>query len=279
MKKIFSLLLVLTIVLSLCACGNVDNAVTQVEEKATTQTENLTLEQIVVDDSYRDKDNSPRRAVYAFFTLNPKSKNIDFDSKIDITINEANTYTSEVLPGSMCKYAPNYYYGGYIETAYVGEEKKFVATFLIPEGDLASGKQITFADSGIEEINKIKISTDEIIHVNGDEEACKKADPEGYAEMQKKYEEASPELTAQVQSLINDRYWEAYVNPSWYRVEFTAPNNFSVETTFGTNGGTYSVRNGYIFCTYDSNGETIEIPYEIEEQGVTMDLAETFRIN
>ena len=92
-------------------------------------------------------------------------------------------------------------------------------------------------------------------------------------------EEAPAEVQEQVSSLINGRYWEAYVNPTSYRVEFTEPNNFVVKTSFGSNGGTYSVRNGYIFCTYSTNNATIKIPYEIMEQGVSMDLGETFRSN
>ena len=274
--------MVTVLMLSLCACNQSsgDKAERKSEKQSVTQTDTITLEHIVVDDSYRDSDNSPRRAVYAFFSINAESENIQFDSKyMDITINEKNKYSSEILPGSLCEYAPNYYYGGYIEDAYVGESKKLVATFLIPEGDLKPGKKIEFADSQLEDIDELLVYTDDIVHVNGDDEACKIADPDGYAEIQKKYEEASPEVTAQVQSMITDCYWEAYVNPSWYRVEFTAPNNFCVITSISENGGTYSVRNGYIFCTYDSNGTTIEIPYEITPEGVTMDLGEAFRIN
>lgn len=270
MKKTAILLLV-CLAVSLCGCGN--------SSKSVKETDDLILDGLIVDDTYRDKDNSPRRAVYAFFTLNSKSENIKFDSKLDIIIGEANTYTAEILPHSLCEYAPNYYYGGYLETAYVGESKKLAATFLIPEGDLESGKQVTFSDSDIESMSKLILSTDDIVHVNGDDEACKSVDPEGYEEIKQKFEEASAETSALVQSLINDRYWEAYVNPSSYRVEFSYPRNFSVITQFGENGGTYSVRNGYIFCTYSSNGATIKIPYEIKDEGVTMDLGEAFRIN
>lgn len=275
MKKIFIFILAITFCLSLCSCDSAPK-----EPEVIKETDGLVLENLVVDDSYRDSDNSPRRAVYAFFTINANLKNIEFDSKyMDIIINETNTYTSEVLPGALCAFAPNYLYTGYIETAYIGESKNLVATFLIPEGDLVAGRQIKFNDSQIEGISNLCMFTDDIIHVNGDAEACKVADPEGYAETAKKYEEASPEMTEKVRTLINGRYWEGYVNPTWYRVEFASPNNFSVTTSLGTNSGTYSVRNGYIFCTYKSNGNTIKIPYEIKEQGVTMDLAETFRIS
>ncbi len=279
MKKIITLFLTVALSASICSCGNVSKNENEPKNaEAIKQTETITLDNIVVDDSYREKDNSPIRAVYAFFTVTSNSENIKFDSKIDVTINETNTYNAEVLRNTLCAYAPNYYYSGYLETAYVGESKKLATTFLIPEGDLTAGKKITFSDSGIEDMNKLVVFTDDIVHVNGDDEACKVVDAKGYEEIKKKDEEASPELTQQVQSLINGRYWKAYVNPSWYNIEFSAPNNFILKTDLGENGGTYSVRNGYIFCTYDSNGVTVKIPYEIKEQGVSMDLAEAFSI-
>ena len=56
-------------------------------------------------------------------------------------------------------------------------------------------------------------------------------------------------------------------------------NSFEVRTSVGiTNQGTYSVRNGYIFCTYASNGNTIRIPYEIVNGDVEMDVTEAFDV-
>ncbi len=278
MKKITAILLTVITLVSLCAC----NASPKDKgPKTVKETKNLKLEQIIVDDSYRDSDDSPRRALYAFFTINAQSENIEFDSKyMDLTINETNTYSSEVLPGTLCKYVPSFCYSGYIETAYVGETKKLVTTFLVPEGDLVAGRKITFADTQIAEISELVLSTDDIVRVDSQEKVGELADPEGYLEIQKKYEEASPELAEKVVGLITNRYWEAYVNPTWYKVKFLEPYRFVLETTLGENGGSYSVRNGYIFCTYDSNGVTVEIPYEIVEgQGVKMDLGEAFRIN
>ena len=62
-------------------------------------------------------------------------------------------------------------------------------------------------------------------------------------------------------------------------MEFWAENNFEVRTSIGIkNQGTYSVRNDYIFCTYDSNGTTVKIPYEIVDGDVSMDLVEAFDV-
>lgn len=270
MKKITALIASVSLILSVSACDL---------KESSNKTEHLTLDCLVVDDSYESTDGS-KKALYAFFTVNAGGENMEVDSKyMELTVNDANTYTSEIIPSAFCKFAPNYYYGGYIEHVYVGESKKLAATFLVPNGDLEKGKKIIFSDSQIPEISELTVSTNDIIHTDTDEEVCKIADPEGYAVIREKYNEASVEVAEQVKSLINDRYWEAYVNPMSYKVTFTAPNNFTVATRLGENGGTYSVRNGYIVCTYESNGGTVEIPYEIKEQGVEMDLGEAFRIN
>lgn len=241
------------------------------------QTDTLTLDAIVVDDSYRNKDNSSLRAVYTFFTIKPES-NIKFTSKFDAIVNGTNTYTSEVLPLSLCKYAPNYSYSGYLENGYVGETKKMVATFLIPEGDLLEGKEIRFSDDHIEDMNELSVSTNSIIYVSSDKEACKIADPEGCAKKEKAYTDASTERANKVKSLINGYYWECYVNSTKYKVEFSAPNTFVVTTSIVENGGSYSIKNNFIFCTYDSNGTTIEIPYELENGDISIDLVEAFDV-
>ena len=93
------------------------------------------------------------------------------------------------------------------------------------------------------------------------------------------FDEADAETTKLVKSQINGFYWWCYVNYTTYEVEFWSENNFEVRSSLGvTNQGTYSVRNGYIFCTYYSNGTTIRIPYEIVNGDVEMDLADAFDV-
>lgn len=89
----------------------------------------------------------------------------------------------------------------------------------------------------------------------------------------------TPKKTNLVKSLINGYYWWCYVNSTKYEVEFYKPDIFEVRTSIGiTNRGKYSVRNGFIFCTYDSNGVTIKIPYEIVNGDVEMNLVEAFDV-
>lgn len=252
----------------------------------TKQTDILSLDAIVVDDSYRDEDDSPERVVYAFFTMKQES-NIKFSSKyVDLIVDGTNTYTSEVHAQSLCKYAPNYYYGVYNEEGYLGETKKMVATFLIPEGDLVNGKEIRFSYDSIEDMDELSVFTDSIIHVNSDKEACKIVDPEGCAEREKAYADAPTERVKEVKSLINGYYVEAYGGNIKYKVTFSAPNSFVLETTsvksektLVKNGGSYSVKNGFISCTYDDSGKTFDIPYELKDGDIEIHLVEALGTN
>ncbi len=82
-----------------------------------------------------------------------------------------------------------------------------------------------------------------------------------------------------MKELINGYYWQFYVNSTAYELEFWAENNFEVRTSLGTsNSGTYSVRNGYLFCTYPDTGYTIEIPYEFADGDISLDLTDAFDV-
>ena len=56
------------------------------------------------------------------------------------------------------------------------------------------------------------------------------------------------------------------------KLEFWAPNNFSMTAMGGTNKGTYEVLNGFISGTYD-NGLVVNIPYSFNDAGeIELDL-------
>lgn len=61
------------------------------------------------------------------------------------------------------------------------------------------------------------------------------------------------------------------VNRTACRPAFSSWNRFSLPTAFGTQSGTCSVRNGYIFCTYTGTGYAVEIPYEIVDGDIDLD--------
>ena len=274
MKKTIALLLTLMMCISLCACEK--------EPAEVTETDYITVNGICVDDSYRDKDESPLRMVYLFYTLSANDQNLSIDSVYtNLKVDETNTYKSEYYPG-VCKTTPNFYYSSYIQEVYVGTTQNVVATFKIPEADLAAGKVITIEDTQIPEVDKIRILTDNIQHFEGEEKIAEAMDPEGYAAEMLKYEEADESTTATVKGLINGYYWSFYVNSVWYELEFSAENNFELRAKIGgastANSGTYSVRNGYIFCTYPDTGYTVEIPYEIKDGEIKLDTTTAFDV-
>lgn len=68
-----------------------------------------------------------------------------------MTINGANSYDSDHFANaaSAHEYMPGYLYTSYITDVYVGSSVNVMATFKIPEGDLAPGRTITLEDTQI----------------------------------------------------------------------------------------------------------------------------------
>lgn len=241
----------------------------------------ITINGICVDDSFVDDDGSPLKMVYLFYTISAEDTNLNIDSKYTKMYIGSNEYESDHFAdaAAACKYAPNYYYSSYIEDVYVGSSLNVVATFYIPEGDLGGGKTVTFQDSQIPGIGSVSLSTDEFLHFGSPDEIAMAMDPEGYEQSMYAREEADATTTRQVQNMLNGYYWSFYVNYTSYKLEFWATNNFSVTTSLGTtSSGTYSVRNGYIFCTYPDTGYTVEIPYEIVNGELELDTIAGFDV-
>jgi len=243
------------------------------------ETDNIKIEGIYVDSSYRDDDNSPLRMVYMFYTLTATDENLKIDSKYTkLTINGKNAYESEHIPRA-CKYMDSYYYSSYIEDVYVGTSLKVVATFKIPEAELTAGKTVTISDTQMPNEEELLMLTDDIVSCEGIEAIAALADEEGYSNAMYLREDADAETTQWVQSRINGYYWWCYVNYTKYELEFASKNKFEVRTSLGTKqSGTYVVKNGYIVCTYSSTGHVIEVPYTIEDGQIKMDIASAFNV-
>lgn len=241
----------------------------------------VTVNGICVDNSYEDSDGAPLKMVYLLYTLTAADTNMKIDSNyMEMTINGKNSYTSEGYAdkASAAKFMPNYYYSSYIKDVYIGTTIQVAATFKVPEGDLAAGRTITLSDSQIPGIEALRLSTDDIQYFDSGEELAAAMDPDGYAQILVSREEADAERTAFVKNYVNGRYWAVYVNNIAYKISFSADNNFVVTTALGSNQGTYSVRNDYLFCTYPDTGYVIEIHYEIVDDTVDLDVTEAFDV-
>lgn len=257
-----------------------NNNIEQVEEpKEITKTNYMNIDGIYVDNSYKDKDNENLKLVYLFYTVSSNDKNFKVDSQSAKIIIESNTYDNTKNLKGVCKYMSNYYYRDYLKDVYVGDTLKVVETFKIPSAELTEGKNIKIQKSQIPETENIKLLTDSIVFCDSVEAIAEKVDPEGYANEVNKRAEADQETDARVKKAINDYYFTFYVNRTSYKLSFSSPNEFELKTALGTNTGTYSVKNGYIFCSYPSNGYTVEIPYEWKENGdIKLDTTTAFDV-
>lgn len=275
MKKITVLILALVIALSLVACGSSGGSGSS--SKAVMSSKTVTIDAVCVDDSYRDKDESPLRMVYVFMTLTPAEENLKTSSKsLYMTIGETNTYTAENYPDAN-EYADSYYYHSYLEDIYVGTTFKLVSTLLVPEGDLAAGKTVTLGNSDVADITEIHFTTDDIQHFNSDEEITKAVDPDGYAAAMAAREPADAETAAFVKNYITNYRFSLSMYGITYELTFKG-DSFNLKTQLGSNGGTYVIQKGYIVCTYDSNGHSVEIPYTIEGDKVDLDTVSAFDV-
>ena len=92
-------------------------------------------------------------------------------------------------------------------------------------------------------------------------------------------EPADEQTATLVSNQINGSGWMVSINGITYHIQFSDPNYFSVETSLGvTNGGTYTVQKGHVFCTYDSNGYTVEIPYTLSDTEFDLDVIAAFDV-
>lgn len=252
-----------------------DEAEPVVEEPETvTSTDYMTIDGIFVDESYVDKDSDSIRMVYLFYTLTTPAENLRVDSKsVKLTFGGVNTYESEHYSGT-CTYMPSFYYSSYLEDVYVGDTLKVVETIKVPVGELSEGKEITLAKSQVPDIEKIRISTDDIQFCDSLEAIAEIVDPEGYALELYNRTPADAATVSQVKAAINGYYWSAYVNSTSYELEFYEPNSFEmrVKALGVSNSGTYEVMNGYVMCTYTETGIVLEIPYTWGANDIDLDV-------
>lgn len=287
-KGILSIMLALLMV-GLCACSDAssDQSDTVAADEKVMETETVTVDGIAVNDGYVEAgdEGSSLKMVYLYLTLHPQDENLSLSSVgVNMTVDDNNTYMSESCPDDeACKITKSYYYSAYIEDVYMGESRKLVAAFKVPEADLADGRALSFDDTSIPTLTDLKFSTDDIQHFASAEELAAAMDPEGYAQEMDLRSDADPDTVAMVKSQLNGYYWTFYVNSMSYELEFWADNNFEVRAAINgaaatPNQGTYSVKKGYIYCTYPSNGYTVEIPYTINNGEVDLDVVAGFDV-
>lgn len=233
------------------------------------ETPNMKVEAVCVDESYRGEDES-LRPLYLYYTLTATDEDLKIDSKyMTLTLDDGSEYESQVLT-HINKCQEKYYYSGNIENVYFGENRAVSATFMVPVARLEQAKSFTLTDDQIPGVEKIRVKLKDIQYLDGDEAVCKAVDPDGYEHNMYLREDADEELRTAVQSNLTGRYWIVSIGngAGSCTITFVSESDFTMELLGRTNEGTYSVRNGYLYCTYDG-GTTypLQIPYTIDENG------------
>lgn len=285
MKKIIACFLMVGMIVVLCACGNTNDSANNINDAVVEETSGnvmstdyINIEGLYVDNSYAGESESIKFVfvVYEAFT---NAENLSIDCKsMQMTINGTNTYTAARTSAEV-KYMKNYYNGAYLKSVNIGERAKFVETFEIPQGDLEPGRTITLAKSQIPQMEKISFSTDDLVFCNSPEEIAQLADPEGYEQEVWAMQDASADVVQAVMNEVNGYQWSVTVDSLRFEIEFWAQNEFEVRSGLGANQGSYSVKNGYIECTYYNGAGTLLVPYTYENGVVDIDAISAFDFN
>lgn len=303
MKRAISIFLISGLILSLSACGQQQStsassaqeetssavirsdtsasisasASEPEEELVVMETDSVHIDGVCVNDGYLDDDGSSIRTVYLFYSVTANDTNLKLDSKGTVmTINGSNSYTSEhSAPESKGNFTPDYYLSEVLTDVYVGESKKFVTVFKIPEGDLASGRSVTLSDSSIKDMEQLSFSTDDMQHFSTADELYQKMDPEGYADEIYRREPADEVTAETVINLVDGYYWKWWLSSSSFELEFIDDTQYELRSSIvgvqHVTYGTYSVANGYIILQNDENGSISYIAYELTDGDIDLD--------
>ncbi|MDO4363865.1 MAG: Ig-like domain-containing protein, partial [Clostridia bacterium] len=233
-----------------------------VTPKICTETDEIKVEGLYVDNSYKDDEKSSNKLLYMYYTIKSPKSNVSIDSKsTTITINDNNEYESKRTQyrAEADKFSCNYYYSDYLRTVNVGETLKVMESFLIPSAELANGNTITFSNKNFESEKDLIMDASSIEYFKNGKELAKKADPKGYKTETDKRKKVSDSEARKVKNMMNGYYWSFYVSPMSYRIDFYSPNNFHISGSIGgsriNNDGTYEVRKGYIYLKYKNKSE------------------------
>ena len=104
---------------------------------------------------------------------------------------------------------------------------------------------------------------------------AKLVDPEGYQQASYDLAEADSEAANKVRKEINGYYYDVYVSPLSYRIEFYK-NTYDIYCMGISSSGKYSIRNGYVVLTNDSTGAQNFCPYEWVNGVFDFDIADGF---
>lgn len=247
-----------------------------------TETAHCTLDGIYVDNSYADENSPGLKMVYVLYTAFTNDQNLKVCSmRSEMEFASGNTYSSEFYSKANHGYMPSYYCSNYLEEIFIGGSRKVMSVFQVPEAEFANGEVITVKPYGLPDGEVLKVAAADVKFFDDAGALAEAADPEGYAQALLLRQPADADTVSKVKKALNGYYWSFYVNSTGYQIEFYSPNTFEVRVSaLGVaNRGKYEVQNGFLVCTYDSNGAVVEIPWHWGESDIEIDVTTAFSVN
>lgn len=248
----------------LTACSNGSGSEQVGQEQSVTKTDSVKLEGLYVDDGYKSETDADYRLVYVPLEVTANKKALDvWASDMTMTIGD-HEYESEYIEGAN-SFMRSYYYlsENGIKEIPTASSQKMLFTFEVHKDDLKKGREVTFASSNIDDMEKLKTDSDTIKHAESQNELAKAADPDGYAAEENARQDADAETVEKVRAALNGYYF--YYPSIQMRIEFFAPNSYTMTFCGKSGSGTYEVKNGYI--TLDAGSGITAYPWSWQEDG------------
>lgn len=244
--------------------GNGSGSGQTAQEQDVTKTDQVKLEGLYVDDSYKSETDADYRLVYVPLEVTANKKVLDVSaSGMTMTIGD-HEYETKYVEGAN-SFMRSYYYlsENEIKEVPTAASQKMLFTFEVHKDDLKKGKEVTFASSDIDDMEKLKTDSGVIKHAESQDALAKAADPDGYAAEENARQDADAETTEKVRAALNGYYF--YYPSQQLRIEFFAPNSYTMTFCGKSGSGTYEVKNGYI--TLDAGAGITAYPWSWEEDG------------
>lgn len=232
-----------------------------------TATQTLNVDGVYVDTAFESSDG--KMPIYIFLAVKATEDDISLYSKnVTLTFDDGSSYDSEFF-SALNAHQEKYYYSDYVKHLYGGETGYLVLTVRVPMSRLDAAKSFTIEAQQVPDIEKLRIGTKDIVRLEGDEAICSQADPEGYAHNMTLREPAGEERAKAVEENLTGRYWIVSIanDTGTCRVSFEENRTFGVTLLGVTNSGTYDIREGYLYCSYDGHTYPLQIPYTLDEYG------------
>ena len=240
-------------------------ATTQAADDSVTESGEVKLDGIYVNDSYQSETNENYRLVYALLTITPATKTLTVSPSNYVMKIGEHEYDSTYVSGST-NFMKSYYYSeNTCEEVALGDSGKLALTFEVLKDDLEGDETITFSKTSadFEGLEDLKISASKVEHAESQDALAKAADPDGYAAEETARQDADEETTANVNNAIVNRYWLTTA----YKVEFFEGNRYEASVGSASGQGTYSVKNGYIVLQSDAGTDPTCIPWSWDSDG------------